>query len=144
MSDEMEQFEKHLQRQSLGRPPGEWRQDILAAAQAQTARRPQPVASGSWLARFNQRLTSLLWPHPVAWGGLAAIWIFIGALNFSVRTEGPAMAKATPPSPEVAAELKQQQRLFAELMGASDSPAADRQKPYVPKPRSESVGMLTA
>ncbi len=52
--------------------------------------------------------------------------------------------KVSPPSPEVVAELEQQHRLLAELMGTSDTPAADRQKIFVPKPRSECVGILTA
>jgi hypothetical protein len=41
------------------------------------------------------------------------------------------------------AELKQQRRLFAELVGASDVPAADRQK-FLPLPRSERAGIMAA
>jgi len=93
-------------------------------------------------------LFSLLWPHPVAWGGLAAIWIFILAVNFSMRDQAPVMAeKTSPPSLEVAAELKQQQRLYAELIGITgtgDSSDADRPKVFIPKPRSERADILTA
>jgi hypothetical protein len=146
MSDEMEQFERRLKNQPLRQAPAEWRWEILSAVrEAQRERPQQSVVGHSFLSSLNQRLASLLWPHPVAWGGLAAVWIFIGALHLSMRVETPAMAEKTlPPSPEAVVELRQQQHLFAELMGANDLPVADRQKPYVPKPRSENVGILTA
>jgi hypothetical protein len=41
-------------------------------------------------------------------------------------------------------ELKQQQRLFAELIGANDLREADRQKLYLPRPRSERAEVLVA
>ena len=64
----------------------------------------------------------MLWPHPKAWAGLAAVWILIFAVDFSVRDKSPVMAeKAAPPSPEVIVELKQQQRMLAELIGAGQA-----------------------
>ena len=45
--------------------------------------------------------------------------------------------KSGPPSPEVMVELKKQQLLFAELVGAREPLDADRQKLFLPKPRSE-------
>ena len=83
-------------------------------------------------------LRDLLWPHPKAWAGLAIIWVLILAVDFSVRDRTPITAeKSLPPSPEVIAELKQQQRMLAELIGARDTGDADRSKPLAPRPRSE-------
>lgn len=83
-------------------------------------------------------LRDLLWPHPKAWAGLAVVWILILAVDFSVRDQTPMTAeKSLPPSPEVVAELKQQQRMLAELIGARDAGDADRSKPLAPWPRSE-------
>jgi hypothetical protein len=84
-----------------------------------------------------------LWPHPRAWAGLAAVWILILAVDFSVRDKTPVMAeKAAPPSQEVIVELKQQQRMLAELIGARDTSDADRSKLWAPQPRSQCVEIL--
>jgi hypothetical protein len=143
MSDELKQFEKLLADQPLRQAPASWREEILGAAEkAVIVRSSPPQASRSLL----WHLRSLLWPHPVAWTGLAAVWIFILAAHFSMRDEAAASAlaeKTLPPSPEMVAELKQQTQFLAELMGTSDVPAADRQKIFVPKPRSESAGILS-
>jgi hypothetical protein len=145
MSDELKQFEKLLEGQSLRQVPAEWRNEILAAAGRARASRAQTVVGESFFSVLDRRLASLLWPHPVAWAGLAAVWIFILAANVSMRDQTPVMAKKTlPPSPEVVAELQQQHQLLAELLGANDVPAADRPKVFVPKPRSERVEILAA
>jgi hypothetical protein len=149
VSDETKKFEQLLKRQSLRQAPAEWRKEILAAAnEVLPAQSSRPAAAHSFLAILRQRLSSLLWPHPVAWGGLAAIWIFIFAVNFSTRDRAPEMAeKTSPPSPEVTAELRQQQRLYAELIGitsSADSTDADRPKTFAPRPRSERTDILTA
>jgi hypothetical protein len=45
-------------------------------------------------------------------------------------------AQTAPPSPQMRELLKQQERLFAELVGPLDSSVADRPKPAAPQPRS--------
>jgi len=66
-------------------------------------------------------------------------------VDFSMRDKSPVMAEKTaPPSPEVIAELRRQQRLLAELIGPRDTRDADRSKPLVPQPRSERVEFMTA
>ncbi|HZF00598.1 MAG TPA: hypothetical protein VE344_01760 [Methylomirabilota bacterium] len=138
-------FEQKLQRQSLRRIPGDWRGEILQEGRACSPSepcgavpRPRPTLNWSWLS-------TIFWPHPKAWAGLAAIWIFIFAVNFSVRDKSPMIAeKISPPSPEMIVELKQQQRLFAELIGANDLRDADRQKLFFPRPRTERAEILTA
>jgi len=140
MNDDTDQFEDRLHRQPLRPVPHEWRAEILAAAGS--AARPTPHAS--FLATFNQQLASLFWPHPKAWAGLAAVWIFILAVNFSLRDPSPRVAeKSAPPSPEIMVELRQQQLLLAELIGPHETHDADRRKIYLTRPRSELTETLT-
>ena len=138
-------FESRLQRQPLRQMPPAWRAEILAAArEAQTPVHASRITHRSWLSTFNHQLSTLFWPHPKAWAGLAAVWIFIFAVNFSLRDPSPRMAeKSAPPSPEVIVELKKQQRMFAELVGSYESPDADRRKVFSPRPRSERVEIVT-
>jgi hypothetical protein len=142
-------FEQKLQRQPLRPVPAEWREEILREGRraavpeirdADTASLPK----WSWLSTINHQLSTLLWPHSKAWAGLAAIWIVILAVDFSARDKSPAVAeKSAPPSPEVLVELRQQQRMLAELIGSRDEPDADRSKSFVPQPRSERAEFMT-
>ena len=136
-------FEQRLQQQPLRQIPAAWRGEILTTARAAaTSRHPSPDTHHSWLSTFNLQLSTLLWPHPRAWAGLAAVWICIFAVNFSIRDRAPVLAeKSAPPSPEVVAELKQQQRMLAELIGASQASEAEQPK-FLPLPRSERVEIL--
>jgi len=69
---------------------------------------------------------------------LAAVWILIFTVNFSVRDHAPSVVKRySPPPAEVVLELRQQQRLLAELMGPRETREADRQNNILPRPRSE-------
>jgi hypothetical protein len=144
MNDEMDQFERRVSRQPLRQVPSEWRAEILSAAHdAQAPRDSSPAAHRSLASKISDQLSALLWPHPKAWAGLAAVWILILTMNFSARDKTPVVAeKVTPPSPEVLVELKKQQLLFAELVGPREPLDADRQKMFVPKPRSECVEIL--
>ena len=145
----MDNFEQKLQRQPLRQIPAEWRGEILVAADVN--RRDRPVREftfaatpfGRFLSTLNAQLSTMLWPHPQAWAGLAAIWVLILAVNFSMRDPSPVRAeKSSPPSPEVIVELRQQQRMLAELIGSRDEHVADRSKSFVPQPRSERAGFL--
>jgi hypothetical protein len=133
-------FEQKLQRQPLRQIPAEWRGEILDAA---ISRYRSRAARHSFLSTLNSQLSTILWPHPKAWAGLATVWILIFAVDFSTRDKTPVMAeKAAPPSPEVIVELKQQQRMLAELIGARDTSDADRSKLWAPQPRSERAEIL--
>ena len=139
MNDETEQFERRLSRQPLREIPGEWRSDILSAAKR--ASRPEPHTSS--LSTFTNQLSTFFWPHPKAWAGLAVVWVLILAMNFATRDTSPRMVeKSLPPSPEVIAELKKQQQLYAELIGSHEPLDADRQKLFPPRPRSEWAEIL--
>lgn len=137
-------FEQHLRRQPFRPVPGEWREEILATARAaQPSYRSSTVARSSWLSTFNSQLSTLFWPHPKAWAGLAVVWVFILLLNFSLRDKSPVLAeKSLPPSPEVVAQLQQQQRMFAELAGLNEPRDMDRNKTSAPRPRSERVEFM--
>jgi hypothetical protein len=133
-----DEFEQHLQRQTLRQVPAGWREEILSSARdAQAAAHTSHGPHRKFLSAFQQRLSALLWPNPKAWAGLAAIWIFILMLNVSMREKAPVVAEnISPPSPEMLVALLKQQKLFAEWMGASDAPEADRPKVFLPHPRS--------
>jgi hypothetical protein len=143
-------FEKRLQRQPLRQVPAGWRAEILSAARAvETPRcgvgQRSALSLPAILSTLNHQLSIILWPHPRAWAGLAAVWVLIFAVNFSMRDTTRVVAeKAAPPSREVIAELKQQQRMMAELIGARDTGDADRPKSLVPQPRSQRVEIRTA
>ena len=144
-------FEQKLQRQPLRQMPGKWRKEILAAVAADVNRRQEVSREFTFaattfrrlLSTLNDQLSTILWPHPRAWAGLAAVWVLISAVNFSMRDQSPVRAeKSSPPSPEVIVELRQQQRLLAELIGLRDERDADRSKSFVPQPRSERAEMV--
>ncbi|HAO80279.1 MAG TPA: hypothetical protein DCQ92_15180 [Verrucomicrobia subdivision 3 bacterium] len=141
-----DEFEKRLQRQPLRQAPCEWRSEILAAARdAQTSRHPSPTTRRPFLSTLNYQLSPFFWPHPKAWAGLAAVWILIFMVNFSMHEPSPMMAKkSAPPSPEVIVELKKQQRMFAELVGSYETPDVDRRKMFSPRPRSGRAEILVA
>jgi len=141
MNDEMQEFERRLSRQPLRQIPGDWRGEILAAAgRALKIERPEPI---DWPSALVSRLSTLLWPHPVAWAGLAAVWIGIFAVDLSTRDRSPAEAQSSrPPAPEIMVQLRQQQRMLAELIGSRDVQDADRSKIFVPRPRSERAEIL--
>jgi hypothetical protein len=139
----MNEFEQKLSRQPLKKIPSEWRAEILREERRAAVREIGDTDTAS-IPKLNW-LAEIFWPNQKVWAGLAAIWIFIFVLNFSMRDKTPMAAeKVSPPSPEVVAELRQQRLLFAELIGSTETRIADRQKLFFPKPRSECVEILTA
>lgn len=67
----MTPFEKRLKAIPPRRIPSEWRNEILSA--------PRRPAFSLLLAKVEK----LLWPHPLAWGALAACWLAIAVLCYS-------------------------------------------------------------
>ena len=140
MNEEMERFERRLQHQPLRQVPIEWREEILSATgKVGTARRAVRGRRGeASLPKFRDWLSALLWPNPQAWAGLAAGWILIFAMNFSARDTSPKVAeKNSRQSSEAVVELRQQQRLLAELIGSRETQATGPSKTFDRQPRSE-------
>ncbi len=76
----------------------------------------------------------------VAWSGLTAVWLVILGLNLAAR-ETVANAPASPRaeakrSPETLQALREQKRLFAELIGSLKEMDAEAPR-FVPRPRSD-------
>lgn len=125
-------FEQHLAEQPLRQVPAGWRGELLGAARS-GARQPDAVAAGPGFAAFlAARLREWLWPHPIAWAGLAAAWVIILGL-FAAAEPAPRIDRpATRSLAAFAANRQLQQALLSEL---SDSPAA-ASTPAAPAPRS--------
>ena len=139
------EFEKRLSSQPVKQIPAEWRTEILAAVAADVNRRQAVSREFTFAATVGRRLREILWPSPVAWAGLAAAWMVILGLNLSMREKPAVLAEKTPPpSPEVLVELRQQHKLYAELIGIGETRDAGRQRVLSPKPRSERVEILAA
>ena len=122
-------FEKRLQREPLRKIPPGWREEILRAA---TPARHRPhVTRHSWLS-------TLLWPNPRAWTGLAAVWVVIFALHFASRGSSRVVASASSPQPSVyLMTFKEQQQTLVELIGNNQLNDADRPRRTGPQPRTD-------
>jgi hypothetical protein len=105
----------------------------------ETKEQSRPDTFVTWLLCCSNKLwLELIWPCRRIWTGLAAVWILIFVFNFSQRDPAELMARKTPPpSPEMILAFRQQQRLLAELIGSSETRAAEPPKPFLPQPRSE-------
>lgn len=130
------EFETRLQRIPLKQPPEAWREEILTAAAhaaEDVRRRVEPVGELTFAAAWQRRLRELLWPHPAAWGAIAAAWLAIIALNLESRAGSPAVAvSAAPPSEETFELAREQRRELAAMLepvAASEPAPAHRTAP---------------
>lgn len=87
---------------------------------------------------FITSVRNLLHLPRLAWGGLATAWLIIITLNFAAQetTTNATLTAATKSSPETLQALREQKRLFAELIGGSMPRDAESPRP-MPRPRSE-------
>jgi hypothetical protein len=138
MNHEDNHFEERLQGIAPRPIPSSWRQEILRHARnaSHVPIAPTPTPSVTTLRTF---FTQLLWPHPKAWGALAAAWMLILGLNFASREPAPSVLASEPEavSPQLRQLLHQQQQLFAELVGIEPPPPAVRPKSLPGQPRSQ-------
>jgi len=138
-------FEKKLERQPMRAVPAEWRAEILRKAVAAVSdrrslalykRRSETAATAWW--------RDWLWPRPLAWGSLAAVWVVIAALYLATPATPALTAKQqTPLSREMMQCLAEQRREMAALL----DPAGERsvsQQPKQPGPRTELTREITA
>jgi hypothetical protein len=125
-----DRIEELLRRQPVRLPPAEWRNAILRTARAEQSAPPARVSTPWW--------RQWLWPSPVAWASVAAVWVLALILHLSTpqpQRTAPAYATASPPSvPMTFAE--QRAWLDLVLQPASAQPSALR---LVPGPRSDRI-----
>ena len=134
----MDDFEQRLRDQPMRNVPDDWRVEILGGARAAASRRPPVCERPSFLSTLNAQLSSLLWPSPKAWAGVAAAWMAIFVFNFLAReTSQPLAMHTTPPSRAFVELVKEQRRELLALAGLAVSTDADKPKPRLPGPHSE-------
>ncbi|PTX98333.1 hypothetical protein DB345_05740 [Spartobacteria bacterium LR76] len=90
----MSDLEHQLAALPLADPPEALRTRVLARA-AEQARQPR------------RGFFAWLWPHPVAWGAVAALWVVIAALNLSGPRGDALLASNHPVKSASAEELAQ-------------------------------------
>jgi len=139
-----DEFEKRLYSRPMRQVPADWRQEILSAARQASLPEHAPRTthhvsqSPSLLSTLKHQLSTLLWPHPTAWAGLAVAWVVILGFNLTTREATPLVAKrGSAPSPQIFMAFQEQERLLSELLGPRETPVAERPKPTQPRPRSE-------
>jgi hypothetical protein len=130
-------FEKQLQQQPMRAIPGDWRNEILGAAKSATSKQYEPNRLTSFLSTLNHQLSTILWPCPQAWAGLAAVWLVILTVNLTNTDRTPQIANSEAPTPEIIMALKEQRRELAELVGHFDVEPVEPPKIVPPRPRSE-------
>jgi hypothetical protein len=135
-----DQFENRLRCQTPRSVPPAWREEILRTAHLAASSAPMPARrSVSSPSIFASWVWSLLWPHPWAWAGLAALWLVVVGVNLAsqepVRQE--LADRPTRVSPQMRELLKQQEQLLAELVGPMGKADAKRPKPAALQPRSQ-------
>jgi hypothetical protein len=136
----MDDFEKKLQRQSLRRIPGDWREAILRTAQegaSSVDQSPEPVLIRAVLITWRE----LIQPCRYAWSGMAALWLIFWIVNAHLQladsTRG--MEPQTRTASERIRSLEEQRQVLVELTGPSDlSPAAPPRRRHS-KPHSERI-----
>ena len=140
----LDDFDKRLQRRPSRTIPKEWRAEILSAAKTASGQvhpsriNPEDPRPAQYVSRLRSILSTILWPSPAAWAGLAAIWVIILVVNSTSASGARELAqKVSPPAPEAIAAWKEQERLLTELIGPHETRVADRPKPGAPRPRSD-------
>jgi anti-sigma factor RsiW len=98
-----------------------------------------PVGCQGVLEILSARLRSGWQASRWAWGGLAAVWMVILALNFAGRESDTTLVtrREVPSASEMRLALKQRQLLMADLALASEPVPATHPRSIPPSPRSE-------
>jgi hypothetical protein len=138
-------FEQELRSQTWRELPPGWREEILAQAES-----PAKPAAGRSLANVQPRRASaawwraLLWPHPLAWGGLVAAWLAAMTLGYFTSLSGPPAGTGLPVKVSgwtLRTLLAAQRRVELELQ-ALEAPTAPAPSSPPPTPRRQSWRMV--
>ena len=111
-----ENLERHMARQPFRQVPEGWREGILAAARAERPEAPFPVRRA-----WGPALRDIFWPAPRVWAAIACSWAVMLAL--ALLSASPA-GSPEPAGPSLGWNLRQQQKLLAELGALSASETA--------------------
>ena len=98
-----------------------------------------------WPALVWQKLwDELVYPLRLAWGGLAAVWLVLCAVNLQMSDSRPmAVADARHESAtNVLMAWKEQEAVLAELTESPRHPVADRPRNLPPKPQSRRESII--
>ena len=99
----------------------------------QTDEAPERPSLAFMISRWNE----WLWPSPVAWGALAAVWVCLLSIQWAIsgqRATGHESAKS--PSSRTTLTLAQRQRDLSSLLESLALPSAPS-RPELPRPRSQ-------
>ena len=119
------------------------RREVVAGLNPQdTKARSGATTLAAWgLGGANKLWLELVWPCRRVWTGLAAAWILILMVNFSLRDNAGRATGKPARSGEMIMSVQAQQRWMNELLADSSAPPeADRPRNVAPKPRSEKTG----
>lgn len=128
-----ENFEEQLKRTPMRSIPSDWKTDILSSRSSTKA--VKTTSKVGW----KTRLQELLWPSPIAWASLAAIWMILIAaqLNSDSSQENQVLiassAKSETTYPKERNEESQEtHELLVELgIAPEDKKKATRQEPSI-------------
>jgi hypothetical protein len=98
-----------------------------------------PTEERSAVRQFIELCRNCFHVPQFAWGGLAAAWLVIIALNFAARDSAsrqPVAFTQNRPPVETLQAVREQKRLLAELTGLGEKPESETRR-FVPRPRSE-------
>ena len=99
----------------------------------QTSNSPARPFLVAWISRWGD----WLWPSPVAWGALAAVWVCLLALQWATAAQPPAGHQlARSPSNGAAVTFAQRQRELSSLLESLVPPPVPP-RPGLPGPRSQ-------
>ena len=98
----------------------------------------------SFLGCSNKFWLELIWPCRRIWSGLAAVWILLFIVNFS-QHDGSRVVIAKSTTMGMMTTFRDQQKLLNELFADRSVPVeAERPRIFSPKPRTETMKLLTA
>jgi hypothetical protein len=133
-----EDFENKLKQRPTRGVPAEWRLEILAAARAGApVSRPNPAPRTSLLSTISSYLTAIFSLRPKALAGLAAVWVLIFAFHLSTHDGSRVVTDRTPVTKEVIAQVQEQRRFYAEMVGLRETRDVEPPRKFLPRPRSE-------
>jgi hypothetical protein len=137
----MNEFEDILKRTPLRQIPSEWRGKILEAALGTRAEAQFSAENlnspPSLFAILKSQISSLLWPSPKAWAGLAAVWLVIIGINIGMGTSRQPVKEASSSQTKVTrmAILERQQEVsrlldsfFPSVIQPLPGPRTDRRR----------------